>query len=275
MEFSKRSRCSEARTKEITSLIVNMVILDMRVVEGTGFLQLMNYVETSYKVPSAMHISKLIHQKHEVAQRKLKDLLERNMSSISLTTDIWTSGANEAYITVSGHFISQAWDLLTVVLTTSAFPKCYTGVEISHKLVEIVSGLGIEEKVICIVHDQASNMILSMDILLEEKEWDSLRCSAHCLQLCINAGLTTVSVVDRTIAAAKKLVGHFRHSVVASEALKKRQKQMGVEQKRLIQCCATRWSSYYEMLLRLPEMRWPIAAVLSDDSITSLSRSEK
>ena len=111
LEFSKRSRCSEARTKEITDLIVNMVILDMRplrVLKATGFLQLMSFVEPSYKVPSAMHISKLIHQKHEVAQRKLKDLLERNMSSISLTTDIWTSGANEAYITVSGHFISQA-----------------------------------------------------------------------------------------------------------------------------------------------------------------------
>ena len=108
LEFIKHSRCSEACAKEITNLIVNMVILNMRplrVVEGTGFLQLMNYVEPSYKVPSAMHISKLIHQQHEVARRKLKDLLERNMSSISLTTDIWTSGANEAYITVSGHFI--------------------------------------------------------------------------------------------------------------------------------------------------------------------------
>ena len=30
LEFSKRFRCSEARTKEITDLIVNMVILDMR-----------------------------------------------------------------------------------------------------------------------------------------------------------------------------------------------------------------------------------------------------
>lgn len=75
----------------------------------------------------------------------------------------------------------------------------------------------------------------------------------------------------RTVVAAKKLVGHFRHSVVASEALKECQKQMGVEQKRLIQCCATRWSSCYEMLLRLLEMRWPIAAVLSDDSITKRS----
>ena len=130
-----------------------------------------------------MHMSKLIYQKHEETQQKLKDLLERDMSSISLTTGIWTSGSNEAYITVSGHFISSSWKLVAVVLTTSAFPECHTGEEISRKLDEIVKQFGIEGKVICVVHDQASNMILSMDILLKEKAWNSLRCSAHCLCL--------------------------------------------------------------------------------------------
>ena len=266
LDYGKRSCCSEARAKDITNLIMNMIIFDMRplrLVESTGFLQLMSFVEPSYKVPSAMHMSKLIHQKHGESQRKLKDLLEKDMSSISLTTDIWTSGSNEAYITVSGHFISQAWQLVAIVLTTSAFPERHTGLEISQKLVEIVKQFGIEEKVVCVVHDQASNMILSMDILLEDKEWSTLRCGAHCLQLCINSGLTSVSAIDRSVAAAKKLVGHFRHSVVASEALKERQQQMGIEQKRLIQSCVTRWSLCYEMLFRLLEMR-----LLSDESVT-------
>ena len=77
-----------------------------------------------------------------------------------------------------------------------------------------------------------------------------------------------MTIIDRTISAAKKLVAHFCHSVVGSEALKKRQQQMGVEQKRLIQSCV---SSCYEMLSRLLEMRWPISAVLSDDSVTKRS----
>ena len=114
-------------------------------------------------------------------------------------------------------------------------------------------------------------MVLSMDILWEEKEWRSLKCSAHCLQLCVNAGLTSVSAVERTIASAKKLVGHFPHSVVASEALNERQQLMGIDQKKLIQSCATRWNSCYEMLLRLLEMRWPVSAILSDDSVTKRS----
>ena len=43
------------------------------------------------------------------------------------------------------------------------------------------------------------------------------------------------------------------------------------DQKKLIQSCATRWNSCYEMLLKLLEMRWPVSAVLSDDSVTKRS----
>ena len=51
LEFSKRSRCSEACTKEITNLIMDMIVIDMRplrVVEGTGFVKLMSFLEASF-----------------------------------------------------------------------------------------------------------------------------------------------------------------------------------------------------------------------------------
>ena len=66
-------------------------------------------------------------------------------------------------------------------------------------------------------------MVLSTKMLFDEKDWHSLRCSAHCLQLCINSGLLTVITIENMIVAAKKLVNHFQHSVVASVALKGRQ----------------------------------------------------
>ena len=69
-------------------------------------------------------------------------------------------------------------------------------------------------------HDQGSNMEAAMEILTEECNWQSLACSAHRLQLCILAGLK-VNAIDKLTAAVKKIVSHFRHSVVATEALKK------------------------------------------------------
>ncbi len=54
--------CSQAWSKRITEPIAYMVAKDMcslRLVEGEGFIKLMNYLEPSYKVLSAAQISKL------------------------------------------------------------------------------------------------------------------------------------------------------------------------------------------------------------------------
>ena len=42
----------------------------------------------------------------------------------------------------------------------------------------------------------------------------------YCLQLCLQAGLD-VLIIASLLTAAKKLVTHFKHSVVASEELKR------------------------------------------------------
>ena len=110
-------------------------------------------------------------------------------------------------------------------------------------------------------------MELSMEILSEDEGWSSLFCSAHCLQLCIKAGLS-ISAIDRLIGASQKLVSHFHHSVVASEALKKKQQQMNINGRKLVKSCTTRWNSTFEMLDRLIKLRWPVTAVLSDEEVT-------
>ena len=119
-----------------------------------------------------------------------------------------------------------------------------------------------------------TNMVLSLDILEAERDWESLCCTAHTLQLCLKAGFE-ISGIARLLACACKLVGHFHHSVVATEALKKRQTEMNLhvdgKVKKLIRDCVTRWNSSYLMLERLLKLRWPVTAVLSDETITKRS----
>ena len=111
-------------------------------------------------------------------------------------------------------------------------------------------------------------MVNSLDILESERNWMSLNCTAHCLQLCLKSGFD-IPVINRLLAAVRKLVNH---SVVATEALKKKHLQMNTECntkfKKLIKDCTTRWNSSYFMLQRILQLRWPISAVLSDNTIT-------
>ena len=102
-------------------------------------------------------------------------------------------------------------------------------------------------------------------MLEEDHGWKNLKCAGHCLQLSVKSGVS-ISLIERMIAVARKIVGHFRHSITASEALKERQEQMQVAVKRLQQDVATRWNSTLFMLQSLLHSRWPISAVLSDSA---------
>ena len=128
--FSKPQHCTEARASAITKRIATMIAIDLRpirVVEGEGFQNLVNYLEPGYEVPCRKSITSIIHRKHEIAKHKLKDKLEREANSIALTTDIWTSSATEAYITVSAHYISAEWGMILCVLETPDMPERHTG----------------------------------------------------------------------------------------------------------------------------------------------------
>lgn len=61
----------------------------------------------------------------------------------------------------------------------------------------------------------------------------------------------------------RTLVGHLKHSVVATEKLKNVQHQMGVPQLKVKQDVSTRWSSPFIMIARLLEIREPLSVVIA------------
>lgn len=101
----------------------------------------------------------------KLAKRLLCENL-KTASSVALMTDIWTSRATQAYITVTVHFITAEWKLFAYVLETKGFPERCTGKAISEKLTEIAKkNFALTEKVTVVVHDQVAIMKLSLEIL--------------------------------------------------------------------------------------------------------------
>ena len=76
-----------------------------------------------------------------------------------------------------------------------------------------------------------------------------------------------ITVISEALTAAKKFTTHFRHSALATAALRT-QETISVEPKKLQQPCITRWNSTLYMIQSLLHNRCPIAAVLADVSVT-------
>ena len=124
--------------------------------------------------------------------------------------------------------------------------------QLQTKLVEIATAFAVDEKVSAVIHNQAANMELSLQISNSNKGWESLRCNAYCLQLYLKARLSN-NGISRLLGASQKLVGDFRHSVVATKELKRHQVQMETGSE-FIQDCPTHWNSSFYMLERIVEM---------------------
>ncbi len=263
--FFNTKKCSVEHAKEITERIAMFVARDLRpisVVDGDGFKSLMKYVEPGYRVPSHTHMSKVCHRLYEFEKENLKQDLKK-ASFFAFTTDTWTSNAVNGYITLTVHYIDDLWKMSTKVLLTGEMAESHTGKNIADRLTAAVEDWGIvDSQISAIVHDNAANANLGASLT----GWQHFGCVAHTLQLCINSALD-VPALQRVLSACRKLVGHFKHSVLGMAALKDKQTQLGIPVHHLMQDVATRWNSTYFMIERLCEQRVAIYAVLLDTTV--------
>lgn len=72
-------------------------------------------------------------------KKTIKSELDQNIiDSISLTADLWTSRANESYLVVTGYFITEDFQLKSILLNCSHF-------EDSHSSENIETSYGYSE----------------------------------------------------------------------------------------------------------------------------------
>lgn len=123
-----------------------MDIRQLAIVEGEGMRRLINYFELGYCLPSRKHVTKLLCSKYGRGGLILKEKLAQGAAPLALTSDIWTSNTMEAYISLTAHSISPAWEMQSCVLHTKAFPEHHTGWNIADCTEEMVKSFNIDTK---------------------------------------------------------------------------------------------------------------------------------
>ncbi|XP_034025957.1 zinc finger BED domain-containing protein 1-like [Thalassophryne amazonica] len=254
---------------EVTELISRMIEKDMlpiTVVDGDGFRELLSYTVHNYKMPSVGDITRLIesHFQEKIAELSVK---VGTAEKLALSADCWSVLPSQSYITVSCAFITEEWQGVTAVLQTHKVSvDGHTEAAVfTESLLNTVEMWGIAGKVTACVHNYMHD-IMQLHTCTQVP-WDYATCFARTLQLAVSDGLSDDLL--RVIVAAGKLVEHFNHNMLASEALVMKQAHMCLPQHKLIKSSKGRWDTIYDMFERLLEQRWAIKAVLSDRMVTN------
>lgn len=256
------------KAKEITKAIGTWMAKSLHpysLVEEQGFVNLIKITEPKYSMPNRTTFSRsIIPELYQQTKAKVSKEITQDINgatSMSVTTDLWTSAANDAFISASLHYIDKDFELKTFCLGSSHFPEEHTGRLIAAKLLDMVEVWGIKPtptmKIFCIT-DNAKNIVNAISLT----NWTNLRCFAHTLQLTLVDAKKDVAGMTSMLAKARAIVGHYKHSATAQFRLCKIQDQLGNRALHLIQDCETRWNSEFKMLSRLLELKQAISAEL-------------
>ena len=139
------------------------------------------------------------------------------VSSICLTSDIWSGNAKEDYITVVAHYITADWELKKSVICFKLIEVSYNGINITKCIASVLRDFGLLDKVFVVSLDNASSNTTAMLTLApmlagylgfdvhpvnaNKKIYHVVhqRCAYHIINLIVKSGFKKASTLYRGI----------------------------------------------------------------------------
>ena len=224
-----------------------------------------------FVIKNLQHIHDLLQSSRKTITKRLKDKYDQirasvqmkldSMPAAALTLDYWTSRATDSYLGITVHCISVDWQMVSYVLETKEVIERHTSENVAEDINVLVHKWGLTHTIDCITTDNARNIVAAMRLV----QWKRHPCFTHTLQLGVKAGLT-IPAVANILASCRKIVGQFKHSYLAQNALEKKQESLNITKHKLVQDIVTRWNSSYQMLDTLLEQERAVSAVLAEST---------
>ncbi len=186
--FQAKSMFSSSHPKQVEfdKALLDFIIEDMRpfnIVQGEGFRKLIHVANSKLTVKHCTTVASWLPRRLEEVKKHVQERLDRDkedMVSATFSTDIWTSRANEGYISLTLHYINKAFHLQVWNQECASFTECHTADNIQEKLDAMTRDMELPTSCdIFAVHDNGTNFIKAVqdsDMLA-----NGLRCVCHTL----------------------------------------------------------------------------------------------
>ena len=270
----KKLALTDKKAKEVTNLVVDLFTEDLRpfnLVNGGAFGRLMARAFPDYPLASRTYYEAQVCNRYSVTVAQVIEKL-RSPSFVSITADLWTSMAHHCYLGINAHYVEPAGKLQRVMLDCVELPgNQHTAVDIGHAVIERFQfwELSCGDKVHAAVIDNGANMWKAMTEVAKFPL--VIGCFSHTVNLAVVKGLDALHV-SPLVAKAKDVVSHFSRSTKDRYELRDRQKADGGEIRELVTDVPTRWTSTYDMIVRLLELKDFVYKVMSEHSLKNICR---
>ena len=166
------------------------------VVDGDGFRGMLTAFNPEYKIKSRNTYHSMANRVYKDTLTKLKVIMA-GVSNLSITTDMWSSNAQESYISITAHWLDDDLKMQNAVLKTEEMAESHTGVHLKARIEACLGEFGILlSAVVATVADNGSNIVCALNLIEDVPRFG---CFAHTLQLGIKSGLkiSTIKTINR------------------------------------------------------------------------------
>ena len=178
----------------------------------------------------------------------------KSVSSVALTSDIWSDNAKEDYLSVVVHFVNADWQLEKRILGLRLIDVSHNAENIAERITSVIADYGLTDKIFAVTLDNAAgntrainqlNPVLSGyvgSLFLHQ------RCACHIINLIVKAGLEVFKPMLGAFRSAISFLNSSNQRIAAYKsyciAVGERPRKFGLDMD-------VRWNSTYLMLKHL------------------------
>uniref|UniRef100_A0A9J7ZZ58 Zinc finger BED domain-containing protein 1-like n=1 Tax=Cyprinus carpio carpio TaxID=630221 RepID=A0A9J7ZZ58_CYPCA len=233
-------------------------------------------IEPRYKLPTrATFTDSVLPALYKETKAKVMESMCK-ARRVAITSDAWTSVATESYVTITSHYISEDWKIVSHVLQTRAVYESHTGAHMARLLLDVVEEWQLTDKSVVLVTDNAANMISAAEI----GKFPHVKCFVHTLNLAAQRALKLLAV-SRLLGRVRRISVYFHRSTKAKHLFEENQRVVLklTSPLKVITDVATRWNSAHDMMERFLQLQAAVHATLlspalnvDESDIVTLSR---
>ena len=197
---------TEKRQLQLRQFLADWIIDNcqpIHVVTSIGLRVFLNELDSAFSMPCEETIRNIIYSAYDYSFPKLKQLIQTQATSISLTMDLWTARSRQGYLGITCSYFDPNFQLKEFTLDVAYMRYPHTAENILSVLEEVLASWGLRNLVFNITTDSGSNMKKAVNNM-DGVNW--LRCTAHTLQLVIGKGMKPAEIL---IARVKRLIDFF------------------------------------------------------------------
>ncbi|KAD4385738.1 hypothetical protein E3N88_25907 [Mikania micrantha] len=237
----KRAPLNQAMYREKLAMSIIKHNYPFSYVEHEGTRELHKFLHNDVNFITRNTAKSDVLQLYDREKTILKDALQKVTSKIWLTTDLWSSITTDGFMALTAHYVDNDWVLRKKMLNFRVIPPPHSGSILAEHLINFLADWGIEKKVFTITLDNAkyndvlveclkSHLLLN-DGLVCDGDFTHVRCSAHVLNLIVQAGL---KIIEGAIEKVRESVKYVRGSAARKRC--KRVRYVHIHKAKLCVC---------------------------------------